>query len=664
MRSQREVVLVGDFETTVYDGQEFTEVWASAIVEVNTEDVKLFGSIDETWDYLTSLNRNIIIYYHNLKFDGAFWLSFFINTLHLQQACIRPDEGMAVAHWLDRKEMKSGTFKYLISTQGQWYSILVKNKRQYIEFRDSYKLLPFSVKQLGKGFGTKHKKLTMKYEGLRYANCPISEKEAEYIKNDVLVVKEALEIMFSNGNRKLTIGSCCLNEFKNFFLDEKQYNHMFPNLYELPLDKETYGRDNVGDYIRASYKGGWCYLVQEKANKVFSNGTTADVNSLYPSMMHSESGNYYPVGEPTFWRGNYIPEEAKQRDKFYFVRIRTRFKIKRGYLPFIQVKDNHLYKANVCLTTSDIQSRERGPMYGKYYSEYIDFDGVVKKATLTLTLTQTDWILINEHYTLIDCEILDGCYFRAYKGLFDDYIDKYKKIKQESKGAVRQIAKLFLNNLYGKMATSTDSSFKLAYTKEDDSIGFYSIMENDKKPGYIPIGSAITSYARNFTIRAAQKNYHGKNKPGFIYADTDSIHCDLPPDKLIGITVHETNFCCWKLESQWDEGIFVRQKAYIEHVTGENEKPIDNPYYNVRCAGMPEKPKLLFLASIGDESANKKLHSIDYELNKSDEEFLKTKRTLRDFKIGMTVPGKLVPVTIKGGVVLKETEYTMREVFR
>ena len=58
----------------------------------------------------------------------------------------------------------------------------------------------------------------------------------------------------------------------------------------------------------------------------------------------------------------------------------------------------------------------------------------------------------------MDFEILDGCYFNSAIGIFDRYIEKYKKIKLESKGAKRELAKLFLNNLYGKMASSTDSS--------------------------------------------------------------------------------------------------------------------------------------------------------------------------------------------------------------
>ena len=44
-------IFIGDFETTVYDGQEDTEVWASASVELHTEDVQIFHSIDEQWEY-------------------------------------------------------------------------------------------------------------------------------------------------------------------------------------------------------------------------------------------------------------------------------------------------------------------------------------------------------------------------------------------------------------------------------------------------------------------------------------------------------------------------------------------------------------------------------------------------------------------------------------
>lgn len=650
MKTRKYRYFVGDFETTVYKGQVRTEVWASASVELFTEDINIFHSIGEQWEYFLSLNSNIVCYYHNLKFDGAFWLSHFLIDLGYEQAYIKTGDNADDLEWLAPKEMKNNTFSYSISNMGLWYRITVKVKDHFIEFRDSLKLLPFSVKRIGQSFGTKHKKLDMKYKGFRYAGCVITDDEKHYISNDILVVKEALEIMFTEGHNRLTIGSCCLAEYKKS-VGGKTYDRLFPNVYEIPIDKSIYGFDNAGDWIKQAYRGGWCYLVKGKERKVFHNGTTADVNSLYPSMMSSESNNFYPVGVPKFWHGNYIPDEALLPTSYYFIRIRTRFYLRDGYLPFIQLKNTLLYKPTEMLETSDVYNRNDG----KYYDRYIGIDGTVKEAIVTMTMTMTDFILLKEHYELVDFTIIDGCYFNNAIGIFDQYIEKYKEIKLKSKGAMRELAKLFLNNLYGKMASSKNSSFKVTYVKDDKSLGFYTVTADDKQPGYIPVGAAITSYARNFTIRAAQKNYHGVNERGFIYADTDSIHCDLAPDEIVGIIEHPKEFCCWKLESCWDVGMFTRQKTYIEHIVAENKEPIENPYYNVKCAGMPDKCKDLFIKSMEGYVPKE-----GDEFTKDELDFLSTKRTLKDFSVGLRVPGKLLPKRIRGGVLLVDVPYEMR----
>lgn len=652
----KQKVLVGDFETTVYEGQEMTAVWAAACVELYTENVKIFHSINDIFEYLLSIKQNVIIYFHNLKFDGSFWLPFLMQTLKLKQAYTMTGEDFRTIKWMDEKDMPSKSFKYSISDMGQWYSITIKYGKHAIRIRDSLKLLPFSVKKIGKSFGTKHKKLDMEYKGFRYPGCDITDEEKEYIANDVFVVKEALEIMFNEGHNKLTIGSCCLSEYKKI-MGKEDFSHFFPDMYSFKLDTAIYKYDNADAWVRKSYKGGWCYLVRGKEGRIFHNGTTADVNSLYPSMMSSESGNIYPVGEPTFWSGNYIPRNCHDPNIYYFVRIRTRFYLKKGYLPFIQIKGNPLYKGTESLETSDVYD----PYTDAYYSKYRDYDGNLVDAKVELTLTMTDYKLMQEHYTLVDMEILDGCYFYAMTGIFDRYMEKYKRIKLESKGAIRELAKLFLNNLYGKMASSTESNFKVAFEKPDGTIGFVEVESNDKRPGYIPVGSAITSYARNFTIRAAQKNYYGKDKPGFIYADTDSIHCDLPPEQIKGITVHDRDFCCWKLEACWDEAIFTRQKTYIEHVTHENVEPCE-PFYNVKCAGMPDRCKDLFLRSMEGWNEEKDLDENGLRIERTQEvkDFLSVKRTLEDFTIGLRVPGKLLPKRIKGGIVLTDSWYQMR----
>ena len=159
MRVRNFRYFVGDFETTVYTGKESTEVWASACVEMFTEDVKIFHSIAEQYNYLLFLKSDIVCYYHNLKFDGNFWLYYLLVDLSYQQAYKSTGETVGDITWLSTNDMKNKSVAYLISDMGQWYRIVIKVNGYIIELRDSLKLLPFSVKRIGDSFKTKHKKL-------------------------------------------------------------------------------------------------------------------------------------------------------------------------------------------------------------------------------------------------------------------------------------------------------------------------------------------------------------------------------------------------------------------------------------------------------------------------------------------------------------------------
>lgn len=634
-----------DFETTVYAGQERTDVWAAACVALHSEDVRIFGNITDFFQFFVNMRKTVRLYFHNLKFDGNFILDALMYKWGYRPAYLRLPNGEIKE--IPDKNMLPNTYKYSISTMGQWYKIIIRtNKYKTIEIYDSLKLLPFSLKVLGKNFGTKHQKLEMEYNGFRFPDCPRTPEEDKYIRNDVLVLKEALEIMFSKGHNSLTIGSECLKTYKAMTDDGiGLWESYFPNLYDIPGVEGL----SAGEWIRKSYKGGWCYLRKGCSGVPVYNGTTADVNSLYPSMMHSMSGNYYPVGIPHFWNGDYIPDDALIDNRYYFLHVRTGFELKNGKLPCIQIKNSAMYESTEWLESSLIEGK---------YRELPGPDGIIT-STVDLYVTMTDWQLIKEHYELWDTEIMNGCWFRSQLGIFDEYIDKFAKIKKEAKDkCTRTIAKLFLNNLYGKMAMSTDSSFKFAESM-NDSFVFHDIHENDKRPGYIPCGSAITSYARCFTIRAAQANYHGSNRPGFRYADTDSIHCDLPPEKIKGIRVHDKDFCCWKLESCWDSAVFVRQKTYIEHVTHNDLKPIE-PYYDIKACGMPARSKELLLSSMLGTAKMVDCKNVE-ELQFLFSGGKRMIRTYDDFTPGLKVPGKLRPVRIPGGVVLQDTFFTMRD---
>lgn len=628
----------GDFETTVYDGQTETEVWAAAYVEMFTEAVTVHNCIEAFFHDMLELLKttHVKLYFHNLKFDGSFILDYFIRVLKYKQAYwMEEPNNYFTIHWYDDNKMLNKTIKYTISDMGEWYMIVIRQHNHFLMIIDSFKLLPFSLVNVGKSFKTKHQKLNIEYTGIRRSGQWIKPEEKQYIENDVLVMKEALEVMYNEGFDKLTIGACCLSEYKKI-LGKFDFNYFFPDLSKVKIDKNIFGSENADAYIRKAYRGGWCYLVRGKENTVFHNGLTLDVNSLYPSVMSGESNNEYPYGNPCFWQGDYIPEEAQKIHRFYFLRVKTRFTLKPGYLPTIQIKNNLMYRGNEYLETSRI--RVKGE-----YCDTVTLGNKVYTDRVTLTLTCVDWELFKEHYDLKDCEVLDGCYFYAVSGIFDNYINKYRKIKMESTGARRTLAKLFLNNLYGKLATSANSSFKVVYF-DSEIMKFHSVPAEDKRLVHIACGAAVTAYARRFTITAAQANYYGRDNPGFIYADTDSIHCDLPIEKINGVELSDTEFLKWKHESNWKEGIFIRQKTYIEKTeTG----------YNVTACGMGKRCKELLQQSLDPQE--------DFEIKtKEEEQFLQTKRELTDFKLDLAIPSNLKQKRIKGGVVLENAEFHLR----
>lgn len=628
---------MADFETTVYAGQERTDVWASGICELYTEQASIQTSIDDFFSYIYRLKGNLVIYFHNLKFDGSFLLDYLLNQKYVLQALSKDDIG---EYWLDKKDMRNGHIKYAISDRGQWYNIVLKQGYRFIEFRDSTKLLPYSVDKLGKDFGTKHQKLEIEYEGYRKPGGNISLKEREYLKNDLFVVKEVLELMFDEGHNKLTIGSCCMTDFKKMF-GKYRYDDYFPNLYDIKIDSDI--AKSQGDFILKSYKGGYCYLTPEKAGKLLGKGVTLDVNSLYPYKMHSMSRERYPVGIGIFCKGE-LPKKIKDDPLvYYFIRIKCRFHVKHGFLPFIQIKNNCHYKSTEHLTTSDIKED------GKYKDSYVDLDGSVKPAIVDMVLTKDDYELFLDHYDTIGLQEIEYLYFNTDTGMFDDYVDQWAKVKQNNTGAKRGIAKLFSNNLYGQFAKSTDSSFKVAYLNEDGIVKFRRVEQQKKRPGYIACGSAITAKARRYTITHAQLNYHG-DRPGFCYSDTDSVHMDITADKIEYFDLDKKAYGFWDLELEWEHAYFARQKTYIESYMNKD----GHTAYKLTCAGMPDKCKQLFIKAIqhGDP--------VD-DLERSF--LLKPDGTKRHFDMtslskGLSVPGKLRPKRYPGGIVLTSTEFT------
>lgn len=575
MGRKKRITVCADFETTT--DPEDCRVWASCAVDVDTlEVVHLDNSIDSFFEWLRPLNS--IVYFHNLKFDGEFILSYLIS------------KGFKYSD-----KPKDNTFSTLITDGGIFYSITVIFKKigkryQKVVFYDSLKKLPFKVATISKAFNLHDEKLEIDYKAYRPVGHELTDEERRYIINDCRIVANALQIQIGQGLKKMTNASDALNWFKKGDLMEKYFEKFFP-VFPIELD----------NFIRKAYKGGYVYLNPKHKNRRGLKGITFDVNSLYPSVMYDR---LLPYGYPIYFEG--VPEPTETHPLF-IVHLKCRFNLKKGHLPTIQLKNNRAYVETEYLTTSRVKMGS------------IEIDEVVD-----LTLTNVDLDLFLDHYDVEDLEFVKGLKFRGRSDFFREYIDHWMKIKETSTGAIRQLAKLMLNSLYGKFATNPRADVKIPKAGEEGVVAYEVATERNanrlgcdepelRDPVYTAIACFITAYARDKTIRSAQSVYDR-----FIYADTDSLHLvghDVPDE----LDVHPTKLGAWKDEGRFIDSKFIRAKTYME-TTEEGTK--------VTCAGMPDN--------------------------------VKKKVTYDNFKSGQTFDGKLMPKRVKGGVVLVETTFTLK----
>lgn len=551
------MIYTADFETV--NDPDDCRVWAWAILSID-ESEYYTGTDIKSFMRQIEKQKNAEIWFHNLRFDGSFIL----------YELFRED-----FEYSNKKE--SHTFNTLISDMNQFYEIEIvfkggKNGNK-IKLHDSAKVIPLRIEQMPKAFGIEIEKLEIDYNKKRPVGYQLTEQEREYLRHDVTIAARALRYFIDQGLYGMTIGSIALKSFKKTGNVEKNWQNLFP--MDLELDSE----------IRQAYKGAFTYVKDTETGKEQKEGLVFDVNSLYPSVMYYEK---MPYGVPIKFCGKYKEDKCYP---YYFQILACSFELKKGMLPTIQLKNNLSF-----IPTEYVKSS--------------------KGELITMCMTCTDLELFLEHYDVYDLEYHAGYKFKATDKLFKEFIDHWISIKNEStingNAGMRTIAKLMLNNLYGKFASRPTGFSKIPYF-ENGEVKYKLSEEEERTMMYVPIGAAITAYARGKTIRSAQANYER-----FIYADTDSLHLkgtEMPDN----IEIDNVKLGAWKHESTFTRAKFIRAKSYIEEIDGK---------LKVTCAGLPESCHKLV--------------------------------TWENFELGTEYFGKLQQKKVKGGIVLQETTFKLK----
>lgn len=261
-----------------------------------------------------------------------------------------------------------------------------------------------------------------------------------------------------------------------------------------------------------------------------------DKISAYPSVY---SYTCLPIGRPFT-----IPSQsALKHVNFYIVNITTRFKLKKGYIPFISIP---LY-------------------YG--ISEYVE----ETDEYINLTLSKRDFELFQEYY---DAEIIfnwaDG--WRTTNNLFANYGSQVYNYKSNSDGIYRAIAKYLLNTPYGKFGKNgkiTEYAYQIENGERKKKIIKQSIKSSCLEN--LPLAIAITSEVRYQLLCKAKEISFDK----IIYMHTDSI-------KGFFDTSHENGYKMgdWKVERTATKMAIREKMRYARFYLDER---IENgeyvPYY-------------------------------------------------------------------------------------
>lgn len=607
--------------------------------DVNIFKVKNFNDygysicIKNVFDYvlkMTDTNKDIIIYFHNLKYD----YSVIQKHVMTKNVCYK---------------------------DGVYYSVILSYKGKNIELRDTMKYLNFGLKKFCKTFQLDKQYDKKEAIAYRYYDFKTSKKEVHsveeykkhlkddkekilfienlnkekelfsydeknntfdamkyydyYLKYDCLVLKKGFnkfkDIIYNLTGLSiydyLTISSLTFNYFLK--------NDTFKDVYEIS--------GNLREFVSKAIKGGRVSVCKEfKKKHIKKRLCDYDACSLYPSAIYrmcKEIG--LPKGKPKLLTNK--TKEFLDKQDYYIVKIRINKINKKQQNPFISVKN------------------DKGIL--QYVNEVDENNNYVYVDKITLE----DYI----NFHKIEYDILKGIYYnegynkkmgQIMEKLYNDRL-KYKKLAKEKPecNAIQNTIKLMMNSAYGKTILGK-SHQKVQYIKRnkyDKENKRWSENDENKKQylyNYFnqissvrdvnkflfcvkshcvdnsfnlgSVGCLVLSYSKR--IMHEVMNTANENNINIYYNDTDSLHIEEEDIPILEQKYNEKykrilkgKYMCQfhtdfddiefdngeKIEPVAIESIFLGKKVYIDKLMAQNSLGQIKHNHHFRMKGVNDK---------------------------------------------------------------------------
>jgi len=500
-----------DIETYDYgdDDKPDHRVRGIGAYDIQADSYKFYNDFDLFWRHIRK-HEGYIYYAHNAgRFDNLFFIQWLLDkTTDEKIPCHIIPSGSRVI--ILRVAVRK--IEYIDKRTGKQVT-----QYKYVDFYDSYAILPTSLAKLLDAYGLAGDKGKVDYslfwndEYWETIGKPYLEQDCRSL---AAVIKAHNDKVLSLGGKiKPTLASTAMGLYRATY-----------------MPCEIYRNEEYNDLFRHGYIGGRV----EVFRKYMKHGYCYDINSLYPYAMASYQ---YPVG-PVERRDSF------QRGDVGFILATVTVKPE-TYIPVLPYR-KHTKKGNKIIFPV-------GRFSGMFTIQEFEF---------ALDMGQLDDYTI--HYVYV-FETTD---------LFSDYVETLYDVRLHAESKFhRLLYKLWLNSLYGKFA-QRESRQSLVINPHIDDIESGEInpyvkelniwsKETERDASYIivSIGAMITGYTRltlaEHLIRVHNAGYE------IYYCDTDSIYTNAPPD----VFAISDKLGDWKQEYEIVHGDFLYPKTYRVQTT-------------------------------------------------------------------------------------------------
>lgn len=434
--------------------------------------------------YGLNLEHRLIIYIHNLSFEFQFF----------------------------RKRFKWETV-FLLNNREPAYAITTSG----IEFRCSYILTGYSLKQLGKHcikYPIEKMDGDLDYSLIRNDKTKLTDKEWKYIYHDGLVVVSYIQEQIEKEKGIMNIPLTKTGYVRRYVRNECLYDGSHSKntgkylKYRKIIKSMTITSVNEYRQVKNAYLGAHTHANPLAVNKIINNVYSLDFTSSYPYVMVSEDG--FPISKGKRYR-------IKSKEDFY-EKINLYCCI--FDITFYNIESNFPYEHVIPLSRC-IEKENAVADNGK----------LVKASKIVMSLNEVDFKNFSRFYKWESIGIMNFRYY--YKGYLPKevilsvlhlYKNKTELKGVEGKEVDYMSAKENLNSVYGMCVTDICKD-NLIYTDSDEfetescdyekAITKYNKSRN--RVLFYLWGMYVTSFAKKNLCDAILNL-----EEDFIYSDTDS----------------------------------------------------------------------------------------------------------------------------------------------